>query len=659
MSTAPIYNIIIGTAGHIDHGKSSLVRRLTGIDPDRLPEEQERGMTIDLGFAPYLLRDGRKVGIIDVPGHERFIKNMVAGATSIDLVLLVVAADDGIMPQTREHLRIMTLLGLRRGLVVLNKIDLVERDIADVVAEEARDLVKGTFLEGAPILPVSTVTGEGIDRLRETLEAMVQATPPRPVEGVFRMPVQRVFSARGHGTIVTGVPLSGRAAVGDTLEVLPPGIRSRVRGLQAYRGDVTEVRTGHSSAINLADVDHAQVKRGDVVAAPGYFRPARCVDAVFRYLPEGMPEPDGPEGAGAGRPLRHLAAVRFHAGSAEVVGEIALLDRDLLRPGEEALVQFRLADPVVVGAGDYFVARLQSPMWTIGGGRVLGSSDVRRRRKRPEILGELRAAAEGLDRPEARAEAALRRFGEKPASLEAWAVEARETPERIAAMAGPLRAAGALVDLPDSKKVIHADGLARARQLLAAALERYHREQPLRLGLDRPALRAAAGLDPEVFEAALAAALAARAIEESAGAGPERIVRLAGFAPRLAHEDEGTTRALEQALREGRFAPPGRKDLQARFPALKPERVNRLLQLLRDQGTIAILKDDTLVHREALEEARALLVKTIQAEGAIESAKFRDLLGTTRKYVIPILEHFDEVGLTVRDGNVRRLKKPG
>jgi selenocysteine-specific elongation factor len=655
MPTAPIYNIIIGTAGHIDHGKSSLVRRLTGIDPDRLPEEQERGMTIDLGFAPYLLRDGRKVGLIDVPGHERFIKNMVAGATSIDLVLLVVAADDGIMPQTREHLRIMTLLGLRRGLIVLNKIDLVERDLADLVAEDARQLVKGTFLEGAPVLPVSTVTGEGIDRLKETLEAMVQATPPRPLEGVFRMPVQRVFSARGHGTIVTGVPLSGRAAVGDTLEVLPAGTRSRVRGLQAYRGDVSEVRTGHSSAINLADVDHTQVKRGDVVAAPGYFRPARCVDAVFRYLPEGMPEPDGPEGAG--RPLRHLAAVRFHAGTAEVVGEVALLDRDLLRPGEEALVQFRLADPVVVGTGDFFVARLQSPMWTIGGGRVLGSSDVRRRRKRPEVLAELQAAAAGLDRPEARAEAALRRFGEKPATLEAWAVEARETPDRIAAMAAPLRAAGALVDLPGSKKVIHAEGLARARQILASALERHHREQPLRLGLDRTALRAAAALEPEVFEAAFAAACAARAVEETAGAGGERIARLAGFAPRLAHEDEGTARALEQALREGRFAPPSRKDLQARFPAHKPERINRLLQLLRDQGAIAILKEDTLVHREALEEAKALLVKTLQAEGSIESAKFRDLLGTTRKYVIPLLEHFDEIGLTVRDGNIRRPRK--
>jgi selenocysteine-specific elongation factor len=661
-SPAPIYNVIVGTAGHIDHGKSALVRRLTGIDPDRLPEEQERGMTIDLGFAPYRLRDGRKVGIIDVPGHERFIKNMVAGATSIDVVMLLVAADDGIMPQTREHLRIMTLLGLRRGLVVLNKIDLVDRDLLEVVTEEVRGLVRGTFLEGAPVIPVSATTGEGIERLQEALETLVQATPPRPVEGVFRMPVQRVFSAKGHGTIVTGVPLSGRAAIGDTLEVLPAGRTGRIRGLQAYRGDVDEVRVGHSSAINLADIDHAQVKRGDVVAAPGFFRAARCVDALFRYLPEGIPEvaatAAGAEGGAGGRPLRHLAAIRFHAGSAEVVGAIALLDRDLLLPGEEALVQFRLEEPVVVGPGDYFVARLQSPMWTIGGGRVLGSSDERRRRKRPEVVAELRAAAEGLDRPEARAEAALRRLGARPATLEAWGREAKEPPDRMAALAGSLRAAGRALLLPESRKIVHPEGLAQARAAIEAAVGRHHRESPLRLGPERGALRAASTLDPELFDAALAAALAARSIEETTGAGGERIVRLAGFAPRLAREDEEVARVVEQALREGRFAPPGRKEIHARLPRAHPDRVNRVIQLLRDQGTIAVLKEDTLLHREALDEAKALLVRTLEAAGTLESARFRDLLGTTRKYVIPILEHFDEIGLTVRDGNVRRLKKP-
>jgi selenocysteine-specific elongation factor len=509
------------------------------------------------------------------------------------------------------------------------------------------------------------VTGEGIDRLQETLEAMVQATPPRPVEGVFRMPVQRVFSAKGHGTIVTGVPLSGRAAIGDTLEVLPAGRTGRIRGLQAYKGDVAEVRAGHSSAVNLADVDHAQVKRGDVVAAPGYFRAARCVDAVFRYLPEGIPEvaatAAGAE-AGAtagGRPLRHLAAIRFHAGTAEIVGAIALLDRDLLLPGEEALVQFRLEDPVVVGPGDYFVARLQSPMWTIGGGRVLGSTDERRRRKRPEVVAELRAAAEGLDRPEARAEAALRRLGTRPATLEAWGREAKEPPDRMAALAGPLRAAGRALLLPASGKAVHPEGLALARATIEAAVGRYHKENPLRLGPERGPLRAASGLDPELFDAALAAALAARSVEETAGAGGERHLRLAGFAPRLAREDEEVARVVEQALREGRFAPPSRKEIQARLPRATPDRVNRVIQLLRDQGAVAVLKEDTLIHHEALDEARALLLRTLEAEGTIESARFRDLLGTTRKYVIPILEHFDETGLTVREGNARRLKKPG
>jgi selenocysteine-specific elongation factor len=335
------------------------------------------------------------------------------------------------------------------------------------------------------------------------------------------------------------------------------------------------------------------------------------------------------------------------------VGRIALLDRETMRPGEEGFVQFRLEEPVVVGHGDYFVARLASPMWTIGGGRVAGTSPARLRRMRPETLEELKASAAAFDRPEARAEAALRRFGDRSATLEEWGAEAKEPAARLAPMLEALCGAGRAVVLPGSKKAIHVDGLRRAREALARILERFHAANPLRLGMERQALRAAARLDPEVFDGALGAAVAAGALAE----GPGGILRLASFSPKLGREDEAMAAEIEKLLRETRFASPGRKEVAARFPKATPDKVGRVLRLLADQGTIVLLKDDVLLHREAVEEARRLLVQALQAQGEVESAKFRDLLGTTRKYVIPLLEHFDETGLTRREGNKRFLKK--
>ncbi|MGH2627998.1 MAG: selenocysteine-specific translation elongation factor, partial [Anaerolineales bacterium] len=360
-----IHNVVIGTAGHIDHGKTTLVEKLTGINPDRLPEEKERGMTIDLGFARLQLPGGQRVGIIDVPGHERFVKNMVAGATGIDLVLLVVAADDGVMPQTREHLEIMSLLDLRHGVIAVTKIDLVDPDLRELVVEDVRETVKGTFLEGAPVLPVSAATGEGIDRLRQALYDAVGRIRPRDAAGVFRMPIQRIFSSKGFGTVLTGIPVSGQVAVGDSLEVVPLGKTGRVRGIHAYQEATDLARAGHSSAVNVTDIEYREVHRGMVLAHPGYFRGTRMVEARFRYL------------ARAARPIETLTAIRFHTGTAEILGRIHLLEGKRLSPGETGFVQFRLDEPVVVAPGDRYVARLHSPMETIGGGEVLDRSRFR------------------------------------------------------------------------------------------------------------------------------------------------------------------------------------------------------------------------------------------------------------------------------------------
>ena len=357
-----IFNVVIGTAGHIDHGKSTLVEKLTGIHPDRLPEEKARGLTIDLGFAPLTLKSGQRIGVIDVPGHEKLVKNMVAGATGIDLVLLVVAADDGVMPQTREHVSIMDLLGLTEGIVVLSKIDMVDSDLRELVKDDIQETLRGTFLENAPVVELSSVTGEGLDKLLDVIHARIAILKPKETSGIFRMPIQRVFSSKGFGTVVTGVPLRGTTVLGDTLEVVPLGKKGRVRGIHAYREATDMARAGHSSAINLTDVDYREVHRGMVLTQPGYFQGSTMFEASLKYL------------ASNTRPLPHQTSIRLHLGTVEGLGKVYLLEKKTVEPGEEAYVQFRLDEPIVAAPGDRFVLRLHSPLETIGGGEILDQS---------------------------------------------------------------------------------------------------------------------------------------------------------------------------------------------------------------------------------------------------------------------------------------------
>ena len=380
-----IQPIVVGTAGHIDHGKSTLVQALTGVDPDRWKEEKERGMTIDLGFARFDLPDGRRIGIVDVPGHERLVRNMVAGATGIDLVMLVVAADDGVMPQTREHLSILELLGVQRGMVVITKIDLVDGDLLELVQLDVEETVQGTFLEGAPILPYSAMTKEGFSELQTALVAEAAKVPPHDSEGIFRMPIQRVFSARGFGTIVTGIPVAGSVSVGDVLEVLPIQSKGKVRGLQAYHDTVEVAQAGHSTAINLSDVDRHKVSRGMVVAQPGFFGAVRWVGARLKAV-QHLP-----------LPIQNRMQIRLHTGTAEVLGEVILLDSETMQAGEEGFVQLRLSEPLVCAPGDRFVLRLASPMFTLGGGVILDESRFRLKRFKSFVIDDLLRREQSLD----------------------------------------------------------------------------------------------------------------------------------------------------------------------------------------------------------------------------------------------------------------------
>ena len=479
-----IQPIVIGTAGHIDHGKSTLVRALTGVDPDRLKEEKARGLTIDLGFAPLELPDGRLVGIVDVPGHEKFIKNMVAGASGIDLVVLVVAADDGVMPQTREHLSIMSLLGVERGMVALTKVDIVDPELVELAEEDVQEAARGTFLDGAPIFRLSAVSGVGMEEFKAALFAAAGEIEPRSEEGVFRMPVQRVFSSKGFGTIVTGIPQSGDVQVGDVLEILPGGHKGKVRGLQAYKQKTERARAGHSTAVNLADVSHKEVRRGCVAAEPGYFRAMRMVGARLTVLGD------------LERPLQNRSAVRLHTGTAETLGEVVLLDAPELAPGATGLVQFRLEEPVVCAPGDRFILRQASPLVTLGGGRILEESRHRLKRFKGFVLEELGRQEGSLETPGELVEVLLARAGEELQSAKDLSVASKRPLEETRGILADLAARGLAIEEEKSQRWLHSDTLEAALERVRAAIDAWFEKNPMREVMDVRDLRTELGHEP-------------------------------------------------------------------------------------------------------------------------------------------------------------------
>ncbi len=636
-----IQPIVVGTAGHIDHGKSTLVKTLTGIDPDRLKEEQERGMTIDLGFARFQLPDGRTVGIVDVPGHERFVKNMVAGASGIDLVVLVVAADDGVMPQTREHLAIMTLLGITRGLVALTKIDVVEPALVELATEDVRTVVQGTFLADAPILPLSSITGEGLDAFKQALFALAAATKPRDPGTIFRMPIQRVFSAHGFGTVVTGIPMSGTAKIGDVLEILPAALRGKVRGLQAYSQTVESIRAGHSSALNLADVDHHVVSRGMVVGTPGFFKGVSMVGARMTALPT------------LERPIADRTEVRLHTGTSEVLGELVLLDHEKLEPGEEGLVQLRLSEPVVCAPGDRFVVRLASPAWTLGGGVILEESKHRLKRFKPFVVEELTRASQSLSSPRDLLDVTLARAQGGAHTAEQLAVEIKRNRTETERLLNDLKGQNRAARIGTGQRWIHVERLQRAKDKIATVLAAWFVEHAHREVVDVRDLRRLVGMEPEFLDAVLSELDKDGALKVEAGG----LVR-----PRApARERDDATGMLAQsvkaALESARFQPPSPTELSASTGRSAKE-VQSALELLVDRGEAhAIQKGEIYLGHDAWSFAKDAIVRNCEKNRSLDIPTLRDELATTRKFLIPLLEHFDTAGLTIRQGTNRVLKR--
>lgn len=635
---ATIFGVVVGTAGHIDHGKSSLVRKLTGMDPDRLPEEKERGLTIDLGFAPMSLDDGELVGIIDVPGHEKFIRNMVAGASGIDIVILVVAADDSVMPQTLEHLDIMSLLGVRRGIIAINKIDLVEADMVELVQDEILEMVSGTFLEDAPMIPVSAETGEGVDDLRQMLQSLVRELPPRDEGGVFRLPIQRVFSSRGHGTVVTGVPVSGQVKIDDRLELLPHGSTGRVRGLQAYRVQVEKARAGHSTAINLADVDYRDLHRGMIAATPGFFRATEMVEVSLRALD------------GLAKPMVHRMPVRFLQGTMEAVGRLYLIDCQTVEAGGEALAQIRLDQPVVVAPGDRFVLRQTSPMVTLGGGEVLDRSRWRLKAGKEFVVESMRRKMEALGTPEAFITSVMQ---EEELVIHEQADLARRaamTTEDVANSLDSLQQSGVIEPTSDGKWALR-EGLERGAERVLDALDHAYREDPYRISVKVLEIRDRTRLVDAFLDKVIEDLAAGGKIEKIRGG---RILQ-PGREPEFSDAEQAALSSLREHYLQHLFDPARAEDLASTI-GVESSLIEKLQSFLIDRGEVIRIATDVALSKEAIPQAAQKLAVLFEKEGAFTASQAKDALGTTRKFAIPLLEHLDKTGWTRRKGDRREIR---
>ncbi len=613
---------VLGTAGHIDHGKSLLVQALTGIDPDRLREEKERGMTIDLGFAWLKLPSGREVGIVDVPGHERFVRNMLAGVGGIDLALLIVAANEGVMPQTREHLAILDIIGVRRGIIVITKKDLVDGDILTLVKMEVEELVKNTTLSRAPVIAVSSVTGAGLPELITAIDGGLGQIEPRPDLGRPRLPVDRIFTMSGAGTVVTGTLIDGSLAVGQEVEIVPAGLKSRLRGLQTHKSKIEIATPGSRVAANLVGVNTAQLTRGDVVTMPGWLQPARTLTvklSLITYLK---------------RPLRHGATVSFHTLAAETMAGVHLLEADELKPGGATWAQLTLAGPVAAIKGDRYIIR--SPMETLGGGSIIEAQAKRLRRFRPEIIENLKA-----------------REGGTAADAVLALLEARQPlePAALAALAGlPVDKALAIISSLVKERKITGPGEGEHRLLFTASgwkglagkvtamLGEYHRKYPARPGMPKVELGSRLKLGSHLN------AVLAELVEQGVMVEEGGQTRLPPHKVQLTPAQQVKIDAFLKSLAANPYAPPGDA-----IP--EPDLVNMLIS----QGKVVKVSDTIIFTAAAYREMVARITERIKASGRVGLGEVRDMFGTSRKYAQALLEYLDREKITRRVGDDRVL----
>jgi selenocysteine-specific elongation factor len=632
--TANLKSVIVGTAGHIDHGKSSLVQALTGTDPDRLAEEKRRGITIDLGFA-FLEDAGIRFGFIDVPGHERFVGNMLAGAAGIDLMLLVIAADESIKPQTREHFDICRLLGVKYGVIALTKSDLVDDNGLTLAQLEIEEFVRGSFLERSAIVPVSAKTGAGLPELKLALQNAASQVSGKDATRAFRLPIDRAFAMKGFGTVVTGTLLSGAVQTGDEVELLPGGERLRVRGVQTSGQAVALASAGQRTAVNLAGIDHTAVRRGMSLAQPGNLRITRRIDAQFTLLP-------------GTHKLKHRERVRFHASTAETVAEILLYGAGELAPGQTALAHLRLQDEMVLTAGERFIVRQFSPVTTIGGGVVL---DPLARRPLSRDTARLKFLETLRDGP--RDQVLARMVDRAPMGLPYAEIAAHTSwPQtEIQETVEALSSAGVVKSIGDERPFLIAGGIFESlRNAISEKVENFQRENPLVPGITREVLRSSIGrrVRPDVFRAALAELVAQKKLEVQG-----EIVKRAGSGVTLQPDEQAAKGKIEAAFRAGGLAVPAVKDVLAGL-SVEAKRAEKLLHMLLREKSLIRVSPELIFHQDALTHLKQRLstYKTSKGE-RISVPAFKDLTGITRKYAIPLLEYLDRERVTRRAGDER------
>ncbi|MGQ9509930.1 MAG: selenocysteine-specific translation elongation factor [Thermodesulfobacteriota bacterium] len=631
-------HVILGTAGHIDHGKTALVKALTGVDTDRLKVEKERGITTELGFTFLKLPSGIRLGIIDVPGHEKFVKHMVAGVWGIDLVALVVAADEGIKPQTREHLEICELLKVKKGLVIITKIDLVDQELIDLVKEEISELTKGTFLRESPVMAVSSYTGQGIPELITVLDRLSQEVEERPSDGLFRLPIDRVFVMKGFGTVVTGTVVSGNLSLGELIEILPSRLEGKVRNLQVYNQPVEKIVAGQRAAINLQGIEASGINRGEVLIRPRTFIPTTIIDVYIEHLPSTQ------------RPLKNRTVQRFHIGTVLANASIQLLDKEELVPGEGGFAQIRLDRPVVALSQDRFVIRGSSLIQTIGGGVVLDPHPEKHKRFSQNVINDLILLRDGKKEEILRYH--LNRAGMGGMGLEDLLRRVSISPIEMEKLLKEMAKKGELLFLdPERSKVIHHSHYKRLREMVLDQLKEFHQRAPLKSGIAREELRSKLPLemDMKLYQMVLH-----NLIQMGEVVIEKDLLRLSKHSVSIMDE-KGLVKRVEEAILKAGLQPPSPKELAEEWYE-EEDSLQTVFDHLAHQETFIKIKSGIYLHQTNFNRLKEELINYLKIHQEITTAQFKEMTKVSRKYAIPLIEYFDQMKLTLRIGDKRRLR---
>lgn len=629
-------NIIIGTAGHVDHGKTCLIRALTGIDTDRLQEEKKRGITIELGFAYLDLPNGQKAGIIDVPGHEKFIKNMLAGAGGIDLVMLIVAADEGVMPQTVEHLGILSMLDLHRGVIVVTKSDTVEPDWLEMICEDIRERVAGTFLAQAPICCVSSYTGAGIPELRELLYRMIGESEGKSMNRPFRIPVDRVFSVEGFGTVITGTMIEGTLSDGQEVMLYPAQKTAKARNIQVHSADAEQAFAGQRTAVNLAGLKKDEVQRGDVLAPAGSMLVSRMVDVRLSMLPD------------TERTVKNNSRLHFYHGAREALCKVVLLDSEELTAGQSGYAQLRFEEDIAVKPHDHYVVRFYSPLETVGGGVVIDPCPHKHKRD-PELAAWLHIRENGT--PTERLEVAIAENSRYFETLDFAALQSGALPEDRQEAIETLLREEKIVCITD-KIYLHADYVKAVRRDLVQLMNEFHKQYPLKAGVKREELRTR--LLPRA-ELSHVDRLISYYIEKKTIKEVNGLISLFSFKVEVGEKLLRLTSEVEQLYKEGAFAPPGTDEVLERYKSEK--NIGQLLSAMIADGTLVWLSDQIYMHKDYYEKGLQAAYDLIAEKGELVLSDYRDAVGTSRKFALALLEQFDRKKITRKMGDSRVLFK--